>query len=95
MQILFPDIGSFLKTKATVGIQLIWSRQRLFRVTHADLSQRADVLTTALRTEKLPMLIAEQGAESTVSTVSSCQLCQLHFLCFFMREVGQLETGNG
>eukprot|EP00435_Cladocopium_sp_Y103_P011460 s739_g3.t1 len=37
--------------------------KRLFRVTHADLSQRADVLTTALRTEKLPMLIAEQGAE--------------------------------
>ena len=30
--------------------------KRLFRVTHADLSQRADVLTTALRTEKLPML---------------------------------------
>lgn len=41
--------------------------KRLFRVTHADLSQRADVLTTALRTEKLPMLIAEQGRQATVA----------------------------
>ena len=41
--------------------------KRLFRVTHADLSQRADVLTTALRTEKLPMVLAAERGRPTMA----------------------------
>lgn len=59
---------------------------RLFRVTHADLSQRADVLTTALRTEKLPMVIAaERGVQGAFCGLrKSCFCIILVFYCVYL-----------